>query len=189
MCIIIINALIDIKKFLNCHDYHHKQQSKIYYMEIVNENPDSDETMSVVVEDLLDKFNTEVQGGWVVLVGDGKTYQHLLNAPSITSLWHHWTWSCWISQMWRNSHLSNMYSSLPQPEDYGWIHNEDGSYCIAPEIIGKVKTTIEFLTKGCTCKKGCRTNNCGCKKKSRHCGPGCECQGFIYQFTSDRSNR
>ena len=42
----------------------------------MNENPDSDETMSVVIEDLLDQFNT---AGWVVLVGDGKTYQHLSN--------------------------------------------------------------------------------------------------------------
>ena len=43
-------TLIDIKQFLNCHDNNNKQQSKIFYMEMVNENPDSDETMSVVVE-------------------------------------------------------------------------------------------------------------------------------------------
>ena len=82
--------------------------------------------------------------------------------------------------MWQNSHLPDMYSSLPHPENCGWTHNNDGSFNIdweAPEIIEKVKDTIEFLTKGCTCKKGCRTNNCGCKKKYRHCGPGCECQG------------
>lgn len=71
--------LIDTKQFLNCHDYSNKQQSKIFHMEMVNENPDSDETMSVVVENLLDKFNIEMQGGWIVLVGDGKTHQHLLN--------------------------------------------------------------------------------------------------------------
>lgn len=100
--------------------------------------------------------------------------------PSITSLWRHWTRSCWISQMWQNSHLPDMYSPLPQPESCGWLHSDDGGYHIdweAPEIIERVKNTIEFLTKGCTCKKGCRTNNCGCKKKYRYCGPGCECQG------------
>ena len=82
--------------------------------------------------------------------------------------------------MWHNSHLPDMYTSLPQPENCGWLCNDDGTYNIdweAPEIIERVKNTIEFLTKRCTCKKGCRTNNCECKKKSRYCGPGCECQG------------
>ena len=33
--------------------------------------------MFIVAEDLLEKFDTEEL--WVVLVGDGKTYQHLMN--------------------------------------------------------------------------------------------------------------
>lgn len=40
-----------------------------------------------------------------------------------------------------------------------------------------VKNTIDFLIKGCTCKKGCNSGRCGCKKNGRTCGPGCQCQG------------
>ena len=36
-----------------------------------------------------------------------------------------------------------------------------------------------ILTKGCSCKKGCVSNNCGCRNSSKHCGPGCECQGCV----------
>ena len=45
---------------------------------MVNEDPDSDETMTLFVEDLLNKLNVKMQDGWVVFVGDGKPYQHLL---------------------------------------------------------------------------------------------------------------
>ena len=38
-----------------------------------DENPVCMETMSIVAEDLLDKFDI-AQNGWVLLVGDGKTY-------------------------------------------------------------------------------------------------------------------
>ena len=41
----------------------------------------------------------------------------------------------------------------------------------------RVTETINFLTKGCSCKKGCQTNQCGCRKKGNCCGPGCQCQG------------
>ena len=41
----------------------------------------------------------------------------------------------------------------------------------------KIKQTIDFLVKGCTCKRGCKSKQCGCRKKGKCCGPGCECQG------------
>jgi len=46
-------------------------------MELVNEYPDCAETISLVAEDLLNKFG-DVQEGWVILVGDGKSYRHLM---------------------------------------------------------------------------------------------------------------
>ena len=100
--------------------------------------------------------------------------------PSFTSLWRHWLRSCWVSQMWQNSPLLDLYSSIPLPEHSGWMRHSDGSYVIdweAPEIQEKIKHTIDFLTKGCSCKTGCKSNRCGCRKKSSYCGPGCECQG------------
>ena len=42
-------------------------------MELVDKNPNSDETMSQIAEELLDKFGSESHDGCVVLVGDGKT--------------------------------------------------------------------------------------------------------------------
>ena len=49
----------------NCND---QQSSQVYYMELADENPDSDETMSLIAEELLDKFGSETQDGWVVMV-------------------------------------------------------------------------------------------------------------------------
>ena len=72
-----------------------------------------------------------------------------------------------------------MYSSLPLPENSGWI-KEDNRYLIDWEDKGveeKVKNIISFLTKSCSCRKGCTSNICGCKKKLSYCGPGCECRG------------
>ena len=55
-------------------------------MELLNENPDCTETMSLVAEDLLSRFDN-VQDGWVVLVGDGKTYKYLINIKKQYSTW------------------------------------------------------------------------------------------------------
>ena len=101
--------------------------------------------------------------------------------PSTTSLWRHWLRSCWVSQMWQNSSEQDMYNPLPLPEESGWMKS-DGCYVIdweAPEVQDKVRKSIDFLLKGCSCKKGCRTTNCGCRKKARYCGPACLCQECV----------
>jgi len=101
--------------------------------------------------------------------------------PTYTSLWRHWMRACWVHQMWQQSHYANVYSSLPPPEQSGWKKN-GSDYTIdweADDVMEEIQETIKFLTKGCSCKKGCTNNNCGCKKRSNHCGPGCECVGCM----------
>ena len=100
--------------------------------------------------------------------------------PSHTSLWRHWLQTCWITQMWKNSTLPDIYSSLPPPEESGWICESDGTYAIdweAAEVQKIIQDTIDFLLKGCSCKKGCKSYLCGCRKLKSYCGPGCLCQG------------
>ena len=52
--------------------------SNIYYMELIDEHPDSADTLRCVSDLVLTTASSEVQNGYVVLVGDGKTYQHLM---------------------------------------------------------------------------------------------------------------
>ena len=59
----------------------------------------------------------------------------------------------------------------------GWIEDENGEYNFdweCAEVQSRITDTISFLTKGCSCKKGCQTNQCGCRKKGNKCGPGCQ---------------
>ena len=47
-------------------------------MELVDENPDCEETMAQIAEDLLERFSVGAQQGWMVLVGNGKAYEHII---------------------------------------------------------------------------------------------------------------
>lgn len=51
--------------------------SVIHYMEVLDENADCQETMWEVSEFVMEKVLFESKQKWVVLVGDGKTYDHL----------------------------------------------------------------------------------------------------------------
>ena len=64
-------SLSDMQHFLNERppDAMNAQVSKIRYMELVNEHPDSDEPMALVAEELLNKIGETAQDGWVMLEG------------------------------------------------------------------------------------------------------------------------
>lgn len=99
--------------------------------------------------------------------------------PTMTSMWRHWLRSCWVLSMWQNSTQADLYSDLPKPEASGWVKSlQTGEYSIdweCPVVMSKVQTTIDFLTKGCGCKKGCSSKQCGCRKRGTSCGPSCHC--------------
>ena len=56
--------------------------STIYYMEIIDENPDNNETMRDLAELLLESAS-EHQDNYIVLEGVGKTYEHLIQIKNL----------------------------------------------------------------------------------------------------------
>ena len=68
----------------------------------------------------------------------------------------------------------------------GWaLKNDDISVVWdTDDNLKRVQDTIQWYTKGCSCKSGCTTNRCSCKRQSDrqgrkmggYCGPGCKCQ-------------
>ena len=58
-------------------------QSNMYYMELLDEHPDSVDTTRHVAELLLQNYSSAYQDGYVLLVGDGKTYEHLMKVKCL----------------------------------------------------------------------------------------------------------
>ena len=84
--------------------------------------------------------------------------------------------------MWRNSHEQDVFNGLDLLEQSGWIRCEDATTWTIDwdslQLQRRVQDTINFLTKGCSCKKGgCKGMTCGCRTKGNTCGPGCNCHG------------
>lgn len=65
------------KNLLAAADSATYEQSNVFYMDMLDENADSEDTMFQVAQSLLEDLTPD-QNQHVVLVGDGKTYDHLL---------------------------------------------------------------------------------------------------------------
>ena len=89
------------------------------------------------------------------------------HVPSYTALWRHWKRVCWVSEMWNNSPQQDVMKEISLPEDSGWFLTADNKYAIeweSPEIEEQVQSSINFLVKGCSCKKSkCKTLQCSCR--------------------------
>ena len=99
--------------------------------------------------------------------------------PTLSALWRHWERSCWVQGMWKNSSKSDQHDRLPPPELHGWVKDSAG-YSIdweSEEVQQQIQETLDFLSRGCTCKTGCLSKRCSCQRKERSCGAGCECRG------------
>ncbi|VDI81449.1 Hypothetical predicted protein [Mytilus galloprovincialis] len=66
--------------------------------------------------------------------------------------------------------------------DFGWKVSNNLLKCILDTEgnFQKVEQTVQWYTKGCSCKTGCSSNRCKCRKsksdsKDGFCGPGCKC--------------
>jgi hypothetical protein len=72
--------------------------------------------------------------------------------------------------------------------DNGWQYDTNGLKPIwdTDTNITNVVNKVEYLTKGCKCKTGCR-KQCGCKKAGRQCGPSC-CSVNCVNVHTDTSN-
>lgn len=70
------NILPDFRSFLyDVHTTEVKIPFCVYYLKMVDEFPDADETMMLVVEDLLEKFGTQ-NDGYVLQLYSSVTAKH-----------------------------------------------------------------------------------------------------------------
>ncbi|CAC5360350.1 unnamed protein product [Mytilus coruscus] len=79
--------------------------------------------------------------------------------PNAEALKLHWLRCCSVMQYWKqgNTNVMSLYITLK-----------------------KVNDTIQWYTKGCSCKSGCTTLRCSCKKSSnKYCSPGCKCVNCV----------
>lgn len=71
----VVKNKIRIKIFLEHHNLINSQ-STIHYMELVNKNPDSEETMLRVVGNIVETSKSGACQYYIVIAGDSKTVTH-----------------------------------------------------------------------------------------------------------------
>ena len=62
----------------------------------------------------------------------------------------------------------------------GWQKDQNGKLETdweSEENTRKIRSRVDLVLKGYSCKGGCTTNKCGCRKKGIPCSVGCRCTG------------
>ncbi|XP_052059747.1 uncharacterized protein LOC127700352 [Mytilus californianus] len=100
--------------------------------------------------------------------------------PNHEALKLHWMRCCWVFDYWSQS-TSNTHTLSDLSKSGGQI-TDNRLELVWDTVLNfqKVEKTVEWYTKGCGCKTGCKTNRCKCKKAQNDncdgfCGPGCKC--------------
>jgi hypothetical protein len=78
--------------------------------------------------------------------------------------------------------LSVIWDTVPPLTDFGWSTDDNilSVIWVTEANVKRVNDTIQWYTKGCSCKKGCLTNKCSCRRsrgdgQTGYCRPGCKC--------------
>ena len=95
--------------------------------------------------------------------------------PSTESLSFHILRTLWVALVWHQAKENTVF--IPLISKFGWVILNDNVHVIwdTPENLAKVRQRVEYLTRGCKCKTGCKNRICKCKKRGVDCGPGCSC--------------
>lgn len=99
--------------------------------------------------------------------------------PSLEALRSHWLRSSWVLHMWRQAQTTGDMALEPLVGN-GWLKDQHGNLAIdwdSEDNMTQVRSRVDLVLKGCSCKGGCSTNKCGCRKKGIPCGVGCRCTG------------
>lgn len=78
-------TLKNLKDFYALSDHNEEtlSPSRIHYMEIIDENPDNNDTMKNIAEMLFENAASIHQDNYIVIVRDGKTYDHLIQIKNL----------------------------------------------------------------------------------------------------------
>ncbi|CAC5419986.1 unnamed protein product [Mytilus coruscus] len=131
--------------------------------QVIIYSPDTDVFFIAIREKLWERVVTEVE-----------------MMPNHEALKLHWMRCCWVFDYWSQS-TSNTHT-LSELSKSGWQITDNRLEIVWDTVLNfqKVEKTVEWYTKGCGCKTGCKTNRCKCKKAQNEncdgfCGPGCKC--------------
>ena len=102
--------------------------------------------------------------------------QEMLPNPEALKL--HWTRCFWVFKFWSQANAN--FLNLPSLSDYGWqICNGNLSFIWDTDSnFKKVEATVDWYTKGCSCKTGSKTNECKCLKSKKKCDASYKCVSY-----------